>query len=373
MILYYIKENIRIRQLKTDFRDTSEILGDHNKDICGKISISLSRRMDKIKIGIMGYGNLGKGVEQATTYNRDMELVGIFTRRDPATIKTVLRNVPVYPIDNAKNMIKQIDVMILCGGSISDLPELGPLFASMFNTVDGCDNHAQISDYFDKMNRNALKSGKVCIISSGWDPGVFSINRLYADAILPGGSTNTFWGKGVSQGHSNAIRKIEGVKDAIQYTIPIKKAIEAARKGDAPVFAPQEKHKRECFVVAQEGADKGRIEKEIKTMPDYFLGYNTKVHFVTEEELKKNHNNLTHGGLVISYGKTGIEKQHGHRIEYKLDLSSNPEFTANILVAFARAAYRLSLEGVSGAKTVLDIAPAYLSVKNGKELRNSLI
>ncbi len=329
--------------------------------------------MNEIKIGIVGYGNLGKGVEQATTYNNDMELVGVFTRRDPSTIKTMLKNIPVYHINSAKDMMGQIDVMVLCGGSISDMPEIGPRFASMFNTVDGCDNHEEIPNYFEAMNKRAKKSGKVCIISSGWDPGMFSINRLYADAILPKGETYTFWGKGISQGHSNAIRKIEGVRDAIQYTIPIKKAIDAVRKGDMPTLTAEERHRRECFVVVEEGADKNRIKNEIKAMPNYFAGYDTKVHFVTNEELKRNHSELTHGGLVIRHGKTGLKEQHDHRIEYKLKLGSNPEFTANILVAFARAAYRLNREGIYGAKTVIDIAPAYLSKRNGKELRSDFI
>lgn len=321
----------------------------------------------------MGYGNLGKGVEQAIRHNKDMELVGVFTRRDPLTIKTAIEDVPVYHSDNAKNMTDRIDVMVLCGGSISDMPVLGPLFAGMFNTVDCYDNHAQIPDYFDAMNKNALESGKVCIISSGWDPGMFSINRLYADVILPEGNTYTFWGKGISQGHSNAIRRITGVKDAIQYTIPMEKAIETVRRGDMPVLTARQKHRRECFVVAEEGADKKQIENNIKTMPNYFSDYDTEVYFVTEEQLKKNHSGLPHGGLVIRYGKTGLNEEHNHMIEYKLDLSSNPEFTANVLVSFARAAYRLSREGVSGAKTVIDIAPAYLSNKSGEELRSKFI
>lgn len=256
---------------------------------------------------------------------------------------------------------------------MSDLPMQGPLFAGMFNTVDGYDNHSKIPDYFDAMNESALEAGKVCIISGGWDPGMFSINRVYADAILPEGSTYTFWGKGVSQGHSDAIRRIKGVKDAIQYTIPIEDAIESVKRGDMPEFTTREKHKRVCFVVVEEAADEKQIENDIKTMPNYFAEYDTEVHFITEEELKINHSGLPHGGLVIRYGKTGLNAEYCHTIEYKLNLDSNPQFTANALIAVARAAYRLNHEGVSGAKTVVDIAPAYLSAKSGEELRNTLL
>lgn len=327
----------------------------------------------KIKIGIVGYGNLGKSVEAGIQQNKDMELVGVFTRRDPATIKTATEGVPVFHIDDAKNMTDQIDVMVLCGGSMSDMPVQGPLFAGMFNTVDGYDTHAKIPDYYNTVNKNALEAGKLCVISSGWDPGMFSINRLYAEAILPEGNTYTFWGKGVSQGHSDAIRRIEGVKDAKQYTIPVESAINAVKRGEMPELTTREKHRRECFVVAEEGADKSRIEREIKTMPDYFADYDTEVHFISEEELKKNHSGLPHGGLVLRSGKTGINNEHNHTIEYKIDLDSNPDFTANVLIAFARAAYRLNREGISGAKTVVDIAPAYLSIKSGEEIRRSLI
>lgn len=329
--------------------------------------------MNNIRIGIIGYGNLGKSVELGIRQNRDMELVGVFTRRDPSTIKTVTEGAPSYHIDDAKNMTEQIDVMVLCGGSMSDLPVQGPLFAGMFNTVDGYDTHAKIPDYFDAVNKNASESGKVCIISSGWDPGMFSINRLYSEVILPEGKTYTFWGKGISQGHSDAIRRVKGVKDAKQYTIPMGNAIEAVKRGDMPELTAREKHRRECFVVAEEGADKAKIEHDIKTMPDYFSDYDTEVHFITEEELEKNHSGLPHGGSVIRYGKTGIKEEHNHVIEYKLDLDSNPDFTANVLLAFARAAYRLNQEGISGAKTVADIAPAYLSIKSGEEIRKSII
>lgn len=329
--------------------------------------------MSKIRIGISGYGNLGKSVELGIRQNEDMKLVAIFTRRDPSTIKTNIKNIPVYYVDYAKNMIDEIDVMVLCGGSMSDLPVQGPMFASMFNTVDGYDIHTKIPDYFDTINKNALKAGKVSIISSGWDPGIFSIIRLYADAILPKGMTYTFWGKGVSQGHSEAIRRIKGVKDGKQYTIPKIEAIEAVKRGDMPQFTAREKHKRECFVVAEEGADKTQIEHDIKTMPDYFSDYDTEIHFITEEELKNNHSGLPHGGLVIHYGKTGLNEEHNHTIEYNLKLDSNPEFTANVLLAFARAAYRLNKEGVSGAKTVVDIAPKYLSKKSSEEIRKYII
>ena len=329
--------------------------------------------MKKIRIGIIGYGNIGKSVELGIHQNKDMELVGVFTRRAPSTIKIITQDVPVYHIDHAQNMTEQIDVMVQCGGSKSDMPVLGPLFASMFNTVDGFDNHARIPDYYNAVNKNALEAGKVCIISSGWDPGIFSLVRLYADVILPEGKTYTFWGKGISQGHSDAIRRIKGVKNAKQYTIPLKSAIAAVKRGDMPELTPREKHKRECYVVVEEGADKAQIVQDIKTMPDYFSDYDTEVYFITEEEFAKNHNGLPHGGLVIRNGKTGLNEEHNHMMEFKLDLSSNPDFTANVLLAFARAAYRLNQEGVSGAKTVVDIAPAYLSAKSGEELRTYFI
>lgn len=329
--------------------------------------------MDKIQIGIVGYGNLGKSVELGIQQNDDMRLVGVFTRRDPGTIKTVTEGVRVFHIDAAKNMTEEIDVLVLCGGSMSDLPEQGPLFAELFNTVDGYDNHGKVPNYFEAVNKNALDAGKVCIIASGWDPGMFSINRLYAEAILPVGNTYTFWGKGISQGHSDAVRRVQGVKDAKQYTIPVDSAIEAVKRGDMPEFTTREKHDRVCFVVAEEGADKNRIAQEIKSMPNYFSDYNTEVHFITEEELKENHSGMPHGGLVIRYGKTGIQEANSHTIEYQLELGSNPDFTANVLIAFARAAYRLNKEGVSGAKTVVDIAPAYLSTKSAEEIRKTII
>ncbi|MGE4273758.1 MAG: diaminopimelate dehydrogenase [Desulfitobacterium sp.] len=329
--------------------------------------------MNKIKIGIVGYGNLGKSVELGIRHNKDMELVGVFTRRDPSAVKTLTEGVPVFTMDEAQQMTDQIDVMVLCGGSMSDIPVQGPEFASLFNTVDGYDTHARIPEYFSVMNKNALAANKVSIIASGWDPGMFSINRLYAEAILPAGNTHTFWGKGVSQGHSDAIRRVKGVRNAKQYTIPKEKAIVAVRTGDMSELATREKHWRECFVVVEEGADKEQIEHEIKTMPNYFADYDTEVHFITEEELEKNHPGLPHGGLVVRHGRTGLHEEHNHVIEYQLALDSNPDFTANVLVAFARAAYRLNQEGVAGAKTVVDIAPAYLSSKSAEELRKTLI
>ena len=329
--------------------------------------------MSKIRIGIIGYGNLGKGVESGIRQNKDMELVGVFTRRDPSTIKIATAGVPAYHIDDSKDMTDQIDVMVLCGGSISDLPDQGPFFASMFNTVDGYDNHAKIPDYFNEVNQKSLAAGKVCVISSGWDPGLFSLNRLYAEAVLPDGSSYTFWGKGVSQGHSDAIRRVNGVKDAKQYTIPIEGAISSVKRGEMPELSVREKHKRVCYVVVSDGADKEQIENDIKTMPNYFSDYDTEVHFITDKEMKSEHSGLPHGGLIIRYGKTGLNEEHNHTIEYKLDLDSNPEFTANVLLAYARAAYRLNKEGAAGAKTVADIAPAYLSIKSGDEIRKMLI
>jgi len=329
--------------------------------------------MEKIRIGIVGYGNLGKSVELGIRQNKDMELVAVFTRRDPASIKLFTEGVKVYPVDHASNMTGQIDVMILCGGSMSDLPVQGPEFAGMFNTVDGFDTHAKIEEYYNAVNEAALKAGKVCVIASGWDPGMFSINRLYAEAILPEGHTYTFWGEGISQGHSDAIRRVKGVKDARQYTIPIKEAVEAVKRGEMPNLTAREKHRRVCYVVAEEGADLAQIEQDIKTMPNYFAEYDTEVHFITEEELKENHSGLPHGGIVIRSGKTGLKGEHNHTIEYRLKLDSNPDFTANVLLAFARAAYRLNREGISGAKTVVDIPPAYLSMRTAEEIRKELI
>lgn len=329
--------------------------------------------MQKIRIGIAGYGNLGKSAELGIRQNEDMELVGIFTRRNPSSIKVATQGVKAYPIDEAKNMTDKIDVMILCGGSMSDLPKQGPEFANCFNTVDGFDTHAKIPEYYSEVDK-AAKAGKhISVISSGWDPGMFSMNRLMANVILPEGNDYTFWGKGVSQGHSDAIRRIEGVKNAKQYTVPIEDAIEKVRKGENPILTAREKHLRECYVVAEEGADKAKIEETIKNMPNYFAEYNTIVHFISEEELAKNHSGIPHGGFVIRSGKTGMNKEHSHLIEYSLKLDSNPDFTANVLLAYGRAAYRLNKEGISGAKTVFDIAPAYLSIKSAEELRKTLL
>lgn len=329
--------------------------------------------MKKIRIGIAGYGNLGKGVEIGISQNKDMELVGVFTRREPSSIKLATEGVKVYSLEDAKKMVNNIDVMVLCGGSMSDLPVQGPELVKMFNTVDGYDTHANIFNYYQSIDKAAKVANKVGIISVGWDPGLFSLNRLFGNVILPQGKDYTFWGKGVSQGHSDAIRRIEGVLDAKQYTIPVEGAIEEAKKGSMIELSKSEKHIRECFVVAKEGADKERIELEIKTMPNYFLGYNTIIHFITEEELVKNHNGIPHGGCVIRSGKTGINDKNTHIIEYSLKLDSNPEFTANVILAYARAAYRLNKEGVSGAKTIFDIAPTYLSSISAEELIKNLL
>ena len=326
----------------------------------------------KIKIGILGYGNIGKGVELAIKQNNDMELKAIFTRREPSEIKTITNDIKVIHIDDAIKMKDDIDVMILCGGSATDLPIMGPKFAEMFNTIDSFDTHAKIPEYFNDVNNAAKKGKKVSIISVGWDPGMFSINRLYSEAILPEGSHYTFWGKGISQGHSDAIRRIEGVQDAKQYTIPTESAMKLAKSGNEPNLTTREKHTRECFVVIKEGANKEIIEKTIKEMPNYFSDYDTIVHFISQEELNEKHNKMPHGGFVIRSGKTG-EGKNNHIIEYSLKLDSNPEFTSSVLIAYARAAYRLSQKGEIGAKSVFDIAPALLSIKSGEELRKELL
>ena len=326
-----------------------------------------------IRVGIFGYGNLGKGVEAAIRQNSDMTLAAVFTRRNPATLKIKTEGVPVLNIVKAEDMVDEIDVLILCGGSATDLPSQTPEMVKLFNVIDSYDTHAKIPLHFENVNNEAQKSGKVGIISVGWDPGMFSLNRLYASAVLSEGKDYTFWGKGVSQGHSDAIRRVEGVLDGKQYTIPTKAALEAVRSGSEPELTTRQKHIRECFVVAEEGADKARIEQEIKTMPNYFADYDTTVHFITKEELERDHSGIPHGGFVIRSGKTGFNKEHNHIIEYSLKLDSNPEFTASVLVAYARAAYRLNSEGVSGCKTVLDIPPAYLSQKSDSELRKELL
>lgn len=326
-----------------------------------------------IKIGILGYGNLGRGIECAIKDNDDMELVGVFTRRDPDSVTILSKDVKVYSIDDAISMKDQIDVMILCGGSATDLPSQTPEFAKYFNVVDSFDTHAKIPEHFDFVNQSATDANKIAIISSGWDPGMFSLNRLYASAILPKGKDYTFWGKGVSQGHSDAIRRIDGVVDAKQYTIPMDEALKQVRAGKEPGLTVRQKHLRECYVVVKEGADKQKIEQEIITMPNYFADYDTIVHFISKEELIKDHSGIPHGGFVIHSGKTGWHHENNHVIEYSLKLDSNPEFTASVIVAYARAAYRLNQEGQKGCKTVFDIAPAYLSNKSNEELRKELL
>ena len=326
-----------------------------------------------IHIGIFGYGNLGRGVEAAIRQNSDMELVAVFTRRDPETVKLNTENVPVYHTDSVLDHKDEIDVMILCGGSATDLPVQTPYLANYFNVVDSFDTHARIPEHFANVDKSASESGKVALISVGWDPGMFSLNRMYSSAILPDGKDYTFWGKGVSQGHSDAIRRVEGVLDAKQYTIPVEEALEAVRSGSAPELTTRQKHTRECFVVAKEGADLQKIESEIKNMPNYFADYDTTVHFITMDELKRDHSGIPHGGFVIRSGKTGNNYEHNHIIEYSLKLDSNPEFTSSVIVAYARAAYRLNREGQSGCKTVFDIAPKYLSIKSNEELRKIML
>ena len=326
-----------------------------------------------IRIGILGYGNLGRGVECAIKQNADMELVAVFTRRDPATVQILTEDVPVCRIADVQDWKDKIDVMILCGGSATDLPKQTPVYAEMFNVIDSFDTHARIPEHFEDVDAAAKKGGNVGIISVGWDPGMFSLNRLYANVILPEGKDYTFWGKGVSQGHSDAIRRVEGVKDGKQYTIPVEAALEAVRNGENPELTTRQKHTRECFVVLEEDADAAKVEEEIKTMPNYFSDYDTTVHFISEEELKENHSGIPHGGFVLRSGKTGWDGENKHLIEYSLKLDSNPEFTASVIVAYARAAYKLAQEGQSGCKTVFDIAPAYLSAKSGAELRKHLL
>ena len=326
-----------------------------------------------MRIGIIGYGNLGRGVECAIRQNPDMELVAVFTRRAPESVSILTEGALVCSVDEVEQWKDKIDVMILCGGSATDLPVQTPKFAEMFNVVDSFDTHARIPEHFENVDSAAKKSGHVGIISVGWDPGMFSLNRMYANAILPEGKDYTFWGKGVSQGHSDAIRRIKGVKNAKQYTIPVESALEAVRSGSSPELTTLEKHTRECFVVAEEGADQAKIENEIKTMPNYFSDYDTTVHFITEEELKRDHNRLPHGGFVLRSGKTGWNKENHHIIEYSLKLDSNPEFTSCVLTAYARAAYRMNQEGQKGCKTVFDVAPAYLSTLTPEEMRSTLL
>ena len=325
-----------------------------------------------IKVAIAGYGNLGRGAECAVKNSPDMELYGVFTRRDPKSLKT-LTGCAVYSMDSILDHKDNIDVVIICGGSATDLPVQTPALARHFNVIDSFDTHARIPEHFANVDKAANEGGKCAVISVGWDPGMFSLNRLYAEAILPDGKDYTFWGKGVSQGHSDAIRRVEGVIDARQYTIPVDAALDAVRSGTCPNLTTREKHTRECFVVAEESADLARIENEIKTMPNYFADYDTTVHFITKEELMRDHAGIPHGGFVIRTGKTGLNGENSHVIEYSLKLDSNPEFTSSVLAAYARAAVKLNAEGVHGCKTVLDIAPAYLSPCSAEELRKRLV
>ena len=326
-----------------------------------------------IKIGILGYGNLGRGVECAVKQNDDMELVAVFTRRNPEDVKILTETATVCNVADVEDWKDKIDVMIICGGSATDLPKQTPVYAKMFNVIDSFDTHARIPEHFANVDAAAKEGGHVGIISVGWDPGMFSLNRLYANAVLPDGNDYTFWGKGVSQGHSDAIRRVEGVKDGKQYTIPVEAALKAVRNGENPGLTTRQKHTRECFVVLEEGADAAKVEEEIKTMPNYFSDYDTTVHFISEEELKANHSGIPHGGFVLRSGKTGWDGENKHLIEYSLKLDSNPEFTSSVLIAYARAAYRLASEGQIGCKTVFDIAPAYLSAKSGEELRKHML
>lgn len=326
-----------------------------------------------MKIGILGYGNLGKGVECAIKHNPDMELTAVFTRRDPASVKLLTEGVPVYNVADAKAHADEVDVLIICGGSATDLPKQTPEYAEYFNVIDSFDTHARIPEHFANVDKVAKANGHTALISCGWDPGMFSLNRLYANCILPGGTDYTFWGKGVSQGHSDAIRRIDGVKDGKQYTIPVEAALKAVRNGENPTLSTREKHVRECFVVAEEGADKARIEQEIKTMPNYFADYDTTVHFISEEELKRDHSGIPHGGFVFRTGTTGWNDEFNNVIEYSLKLDSNPAFTSSVIAAYARAVYRMNKEGMTGCKTVFDVAPSYLSSMSDDEIRAHLL
>ena len=326
-----------------------------------------------IRIGILGYGNLGRGVECAIRQNDDMELVAVFTRRDPSQVSILTDSATVCKVDEITDWKDKIDVMILCGGSATDLPEQTPKYAQYFNVIDSFDTHARIPEHFADVDKTAADSKHVAVISVGWDPGMFSLNRLYGNAILTEGKDYTFWGKGVSQGHSDAIRRIPGVQDARQYTIPVESALESVRRGENPELTTREKHTRECFVVAKEGADKAAIEEAIVTMPNYFSDYDTTVHFISQEELDRDHSGIPHGGMVFRTGVTGLNGENKHIIEYKLTLDSNPEFTSSVLVAFARAAYRMHSEGQVGCKTVFDVAPAYLHPESGEALRAKLL
>ena len=325
-----------------------------------------------MKIAIYGYGNLGRGVEAATKYHKDAELIGVFTRRAPESVKTAT-GVPVYHIDKILDFKDEIDVLIICGGSATDLPEMTPALAESFNVVDSFDTHAKIPEHFARVDAAATKSGKTALISAGWDPGLFSIARLYAGAVLPEGNDYTFWGKGISQGHSDAIRRIEGVVDARQYTVPIDVALSAVRGGECPTLSTADKHKRECFVVLRDEKDAPRVEKEIKEMPNYFADYDTSVTFISKEELERNHSGMPHGGSVIRNGVSGLNGENRHTVEFSLKLDSNPEFTASVLVAYARAVSRMNKRGDVGAKTVFDVAPRDLSMLSAEEIRAHLL
>lgn len=326
-----------------------------------------------IKIGIIGYGNLGRGVESAIRQNPDMELVAVFTRRNPESLKISTDTAKVVSVEKIADWQDKVDVMVICGGSATDLPKQTPEYAKMFNVIDSFDTHAKIPEHFAAVDKSAKAAKKVAIISVGWDPGLFSLNRMYANAILTNGKDYTFWGKGVSQGHSDAVRRIKGVKNAKQYTIPVQSALDAVRNGKNPELTTRQKHTRECFVVLEEGANAAEVERQIKEMPNYFADYDTTVHFIDDEEFAKNHSRIPHGGFVLRSGKTGLNNENSHIIEYSLKLDSNPEFTSCVLVAYARAAYKLNKEGQSGCKTVFDIAPAYLSAKSGEELRATML
>ena len=328
---------------------------------------------EQIRIGILGYGNLGKGVECAVKQNEDMKLTAVFTRRAPESLKILTEGVPVYSAADAAAHADEVDVLILCGGSATDLPAQTPEMAKYFNVIDSFDTHARIPEHFANVDAAAKESGKIGIISCGWDPGMFSLNRVYASAVLPSGKDYTFWGKGVSQGHSDAVRRIEGVLDARQYTIPVEEALDQVRSGSNPELTTRQKHTRECFVVAEEGADLARIEKEIVTMPNYFADYDTTVHFISMEEMKANHSGIPHGGFVIRSGKTGWNEEYNNVIEYSLKLDSNPAFTSSVIVAYARAAYRMAKEGMSGCKTVFDVTPAQLSAFDADYLRAHML
>lgn len=329
--------------------------------------------MKKTRVGIVGYGNIGRGVEIALNKSEDMELVAVFTRRAPESVAICTPSAEVVHMDQIESYKEKVDVMILCGGSATDLPVQGPEMAALFNTVDSFDTHAKIPEYYEAVNRAAQAAGKTSVISVGWDPGLFSMIRMISGAILPNGEDYTFWGKGVSQGHSDAIRRVNGVKNGIQYTVPVNEAIESVRNGENPELSTRQKHTRECYVVAEEGADKAQIEAEIKNMPNYFSDYNTTVHFITEEELKANHNKMPHGGFVFRSGVTGTNDEHQQIIEFSLKLDSNPEFTAQVLVAYARAAARMNEEGQMGAKTVFDVPLSYLSPISSAELIKNLL